>query len=100
MRQYEKAEADLDTALALRRKALEPTSYYTGETLEALADLYAATDRYARADSAYRAVLGIWDASGREDRAKRRAATLKSYAALLKKSGRSSNAKGPSTPDR
>jgi non-specific serine/threonine protein kinase/serine/threonine-protein kinase len=90
MQQYAKAEADLDTALALRRKVLEPNSYYTGETVEALADLYAATNRYARADSAYRAALGIWDASGREDRAKRRAATLKSYAALLMKQGRSS----------
>ncbi len=92
LHQYREAETDLDTALALRKAKLEPGSIYIAETLESLAELYGATGRYARADSAYRAALEFWKTSTREDRAPREEKIAKSYAALLEKQGRTKEA--------
>ena len=89
---YAEAEVALRKALAMREKSLEPTSYYIGETLESLADLYAATNRYAQADSLYRRTLKQWEASGREDAQQRREATLRSYAGMLRRQGRTAEA--------
>jgi hypothetical protein len=81
----------LTRALEMRRRVLEPTSYYIAITLGALADLDRMRGRLKEAEARYREAITQWERSGRDAQGDIGVITA-GYVELLKGQGRDAEA--------
>ena len=88
---YDDAERHLRRALEIRRKSLEPTSYYIAITLAAQGDLERARRRPAEAERLYREAVTQWESSGRDAQGSISTIT-QGYVELLRGQGRTQEA--------
>ena len=74
----------------MRRKSLEPNSYYIALTLGAQADLARDRRQHVEAERLYRQAMAQWEASGRDEAAS--STITQGYAEMLRGLGRNGEA--------